>query len=257
MGFFRSLFDTAEPYVIPPVMSVRVDDLPLRSATEGYHFLFSCTVRYQQVRPGEPHSAPHDVARYAVARQAVQLAASTDLLSHSGLESMIASYVGSARYELNGQLRVWATNVVVRVADADVQAMHKQHELRREMELWRHQKEMECHERDHVARMLVDPRQTVAWWVSRNPQHIGQAMGMVEPLTQLSAAIHGSPPAASAEPPEPRDQLLDAMAELFAPMDEWNRALLGDQIAKTLDTFGQGELSARIRDLLGAPTLVD
>ncbi|QUQ71489.1 hypothetical protein [Kutzneria sp. CA-103260] len=241
------------PREVPPVQQVRIDDQGLRSATAGYDFRFSCVVFYQeQLRPGT-HPSVYGVARQSVVQHALELAARAELVDHVNFQNQLAAELGVPRYELNGALRVWAAEVVAVPAEADLQAVRRQRELERNLLEWQHQKEMERRERDFVAEMLREPQRAVAWWLSRNPQQVAQAVDMIEPLARLSATIHGRP----AAPPvlSPGDQLLAASERLFAPLDEWNRALLGDQLAKTLVAFGHVELAERLRTQLDAPGL--
>ncbi|EWM16378.1 hypothetical protein [Kutzneria sp. 744] len=253
---FKELFGNAQSHIIPLVREIRVDRLPIHSASPGYDFRLSCLVYYQQTRPGaEPHPATHEVARHAVAQQAAGVAAGVQLPDYMALQTQLAAMLGTARLELNGLLRVWAVEVVALPDEADLKAVQRQRELERDLLVWQHQKEMERRERDFVAEMLREPERAVAWWLSRNPQHVAQALDMVEPLRQLSSTIHGRPATAPAAT-SPEDRLLAASEQLFGPLDEWNRALLGDQLAKTLDTFGHAELAARLRDRLDAPGLV-
>ena len=253
---FKDLFGSAQSHIIPLVREVRVDRQPIRSRSQGYDFRLSCVVLYQQTRAGaEPHPAVHEVARHAIVQQAMAVAAGAELTDYAALQSQLASMLGMTRVELNGLLRVWATEVVARPDEADLKAVQRQRELERDLLGWEHQKEVERRERDFVAEMLREPERAVAWWLSRNPQQVTQAVDMVEPLRQLSATIHGrqsAPAVLSAE-----DQLLAASERLFGTLDEWNRALLGDQLAKTLTTFGHVDLAAHLRALLDAPDLVN
>lgn len=254
---FRDLFGAAQPHIIPPVREIRVDRLPVRSASHGYDFRLSCLVSYQQTRPGaEPHPATHEVARHAIAQQVVAVAGGVQLPDHAALQTQLAAMLGVARLELNGLLRVWATEVVMLPDEADLKAVQRQRELERDLLVWQHQKEMERRERDFIAEMLRDPEQAVAWWLSRNPQQVTQAIDMIEPLRRLSSTIHGRSPATPAAV-SAEEQLLTASGQLFGPLDEWNRALLGDQLAKTLTAFGHADLAARLRDQLDVPDLVN
>jgi len=253
----RELFDALfGPRELPPPMVFPVRDAELGSASAGFNFRFSCRVFSQPNRPGaEPHPSIYDVARHSVLQRAVEVARDAELTEREAVQNKLAAVLGGYRVELTGQLRVWADEVVVTVTDADLQAVRRKLDLDRELLDWRHKKEMERHERDFVAEMLRDPQLALAWWVSRNQQHIAQAADMMEPLRRLSDTVHGrSTPASAAVPPE--EQFLSAAETLFAPLDEWSRALLGSQLAKTLATFGQVDLADQIRLRLDTPGMV-
>ncbi|GAA3433030.1 hypothetical protein [Kutzneria kofuensis] len=253
-GFFAKFLATAEPYVMPPTWQGRIENVPVRSATQDYHFWFSCTVLHQLTHPGaQAHPAPLEAAKHGILRQVMPVAAAVELTGGAALQAQLATQLGVPCHELNGQLRVWATDVVVSVDDADLQAVHQRHDLQRKLQVWQHEKEMERRECEFTAEMLTDPNRAVAWWLSRNPQQVAQAVGMIEPIARLSAAIHG--PAEAPAEVSAEDQLLAAAEQLFAELDEWNRPLLGDQLAKTLATFGHADLAARLRDRLDAQGL--
>lgn len=250
---FEALFGPRE---LPPPMVIQLRDVELRSASSGFSFRFSCRVFSQQSRPGaEPHPSVYDVARHSVLQRAAEVAGQAELTDRDDVQHQLAAVLGGYRFELTGQLRVWADEVVLAVADADLQAVRRKLDLDRQLLDWRHQKELERHERDFVAEMLRDPQQALAWWVSRNQGQVAQAADMIEPLRRLSDTVHGR----SAPPPaamSPEEQFVAAAETLFAPLDEWSRALLGDQLAKTLATFGQADLAALVRQRLDTPGLV-
>lgn len=254
----RELFEVLfRPRVAAPPLSARIDDLGLRSGSRGYDFRFSCMVGYQQLRPArEPHPSLDEVARHSVLQRAAAMSVIVELPDHVSLQSQLVTMLGLPRYELDGLLQVWATEVSVVPVEADLQAVRRQRDLERELLDWRHTKELERQERDFVTEMLREPNAALAWWVSRNPQHVAQAMDMIEPLARLSDTVHGRTrahqPVMSTE-----DLFLATAAKLFAPLDEWSRALLGDQLAKTLATFGQADLADRVRQRLDTPGLVN
>jgi len=234
------------------VSRVRVDNVPMRSLTEPYSFEFSCTIEYLLVRRGQLHPALPEVARNGILQRVARVAAGARLTEAALLQTQLAAELGLGALEPTGELRVWATDVVVTAADADVQAVHQRHELQRKMQVWQYEREIERKARDFTAEMLAEPNLAVAWWLSHNPQQVTQALGMVEPIAQLSAAIHGRPAPDTVELTT-EDQLLAATETLFAGLDEWSRALLGDQLAKTLATFGQVDLAERVRQRLDTP----
>ncbi|MFI9384676.1 hypothetical protein [Kutzneria sp. NPDC052558] len=240
------------PRELPPPMVIQVHDVALPSASAGFNFRFSCRVFSQQNRRGaEPHPSVYDVARHSVLQRASDVAANAELTHRDDVQNHLAAVLGGYQLELNGQLRVWADGVAVAVTDADLQAVRRKLDLDRELLDWRHKKEVERQERDFVAEMLRDPQQALAWWVSHNKQQVAQAVDMIEPLTRLSDTVHGrAKPQAGVSPEE---QFLAAADVLFAPLDEWSRALLGNELAKTLDAFGQTSLADRLRERFDAP----
>jgi hypothetical protein len=254
--FFAKFLAMAKARGGVPTSQVRIENVPMRSATEPYNFGFSCTVVYQPTYLGaQSHAALSEVARNGILQQVAPVAAAARLTETTVVQAQLATQLGLPDQDPTGRLRVWAVDVVLTAAEADVQAVHQRYELQRKMQVWQYEKEIERRERDFTAEMLADPNRAVAWWLSRNPQQVAQAVGMIEPIARLSAAIHGRP-APDAVELSTEDQLLAATEQLFAPLDEWNRALLGDQLAKTLAAFGQVDLAARLRERLDAPRLV-
>jgi hypothetical protein len=251
--FFAKFLAMADSPGVGSTSQVRIENVPVRSATEPFNFGFSCTVVYQQTRLGaQSHAALPEVARNGILQQVAPVALTARLTETAVVQAQLATQLGLPDLDPTGRLQVWATDVVLTAADADVQAVHQRHELHRKMQVWQYEKEIERRERDFTAEMLTDPNRAVAWWLSRNPQHVAQAVDMVEPLTRLSDTVHSRARTAVA----PADQFLAAADQLFAPLDEWSRALLGDQLAKTLATFGQTELADQIRQRWDAPGLV-
>jgi hypothetical protein len=254
--FFAKFLAMADSQDVAPTSQVRIENVPVRSATEPYNFGFSCTVGYHQTQLGtQSHAALPEVARNGILQRVAPVAAAARLTETMVVQAQLATQLGLPSHDPSGRLRVWATDVVLTAAEADVQAVHQRHELQRKMQVWQYEKEIERRERDFTAEMLIDPKHAVAWWLSRNPQQVAQAVGMIEPIALLSAAIHGRPTPDTVEL-SAEDQLLAAAEQLFAPLDEFSRALLGDQLAKLLATFGQADLAALVRQRLDTPGAV-
>jgi hypothetical protein len=253
----RELFELLfRPRELPPPLLIQIREVRLGSASPGFDFRLSCRVFYQQNQPGaEPHPSVYDVARHSVLQRATEVASRAELTDREAVQSQLAAVLGGQWFELAGRLLVWADEVRLETSDADLQAVRRKHDLDRQLLDWRHKKEIERHERDFVAEMLREPNRALAWWVSCNPQQVAQAVDMIEPLTRLSDTVHGRISAAPAAM-SPEDQFLTAADQLFAPLDEWSRALLGDQLAKTLAQFGQTSLADGIRQRLDTPGVV-
>jgi hypothetical protein len=231
---------------------VRIDNMPIRSLTEPYSFGFSCTIGYQPARRGQPHPALPEVDKNGILQRVVRVAAGARLTEAALLQTQLSAELGLGSLEPTGELRVWATDIVVTAAPADVEAVQQRYELHRKMQVWQYEREIERKARDFTAEMLADPNRAVAWWLSHNPQQVVQAIGMVEPIARLSAIVHGQP-APDAVEPTSEDQLLAATEALFTDLDELSRALLGDQLAKTLAAFGQIDRAERVRERFDTP----
>ncbi|QSS92884.1 hypothetical protein [Streptomyces sp. M54] len=182
-----------EPPAEEPYQETRVVDAALPSATDGYDFLFSATVWW---RPAPDSVVPGDAVSPALAESSV-LSRALEVVRHE--EPRRSSF---ARYLLEGELCVplrdrsgrveaMAADVTLTLAPADRDRLRKLSDLRKDEEVWEHEREHERNKRRYLGDdVLKSPGSAVVWWLARHEDEIEKAVDMIGPLAQVSAAAN-------------------------------------------------------------------
>ncbi|MGW1103181.1 hypothetical protein [Streptomyces sp. NPDC002540] len=185
-----------EPPAAPteqPYQETRVVDAALPSAADGYDFLFSATVWW---RPVSDHAGRPDVASPALAVSSV-VSRALEVVRHE--EPGRASF---ARYLLEGELGVplpdrsgrvmaLAPDVTLTLAPADRERLRKLNDLRKDEEVWEHERQHERNKRRYLGDdVLKSAGSTVVWWLARHENEIEKAVDMIGPLAQIAAAAN-------------------------------------------------------------------
>ncbi|WP_329022940.1 hypothetical protein [Streptomyces sp. NBC_00690] len=231
-----------EPLAAPteqPYQETRVNDAALPSAADGYDFLFSATVRW---RPTSHHSDRSDGAYLALAVSSVVNRA-LEVVRHE--EPGRASF---ARYLLEGELGVpipdrrgrvqaMATDVTLALALADRERLRKLNDLRKDEEIWEHERQHERNKRRYLGDdVLKSAGSAVVWWLARHENEIEKAVDMIGPLAQIAAAANDD------EVPELFRHLLvppaHARSEAAAGGPLWDRSGQGGGMFSREDEVG-------------------
>lgn len=284
-----------EPPAAPaelPYQETRVIDTALPSAVDGYDFLFSASVWW---RPLSDHVDGADGAAPALAASSV-VSRALEVVRHEkpGRESF-------ARYVLEGELSValpdrsgritaLAADVRLALAPADRERLRKLNDLRKDEELWEHERQHERNKRRYLGDdVLKTAGSAVVWWLARHENEIEKAVDMIGPLAQIAAAANDeevpelfrhllvAPAGARSEAmvggplwdgydqgeeetltreedvtPSDRLLLLLAAVGLKPDMDEWT--VLIHRVVRSLEITGQYEAAEEIRrNLLETP----
>lgn len=236
-----------------PLQETRVIDAALPSATGGYDFLFSATVRWKAL---PDHADRSDSASPALAASSV-VSRAREVVRHE--EPGRASY---AQYLLDGELgillpdrnervKALAADVTLTLAPADRERLRKLNDLRKDEEIW----EYEClHERNKRRYLgddvLKSAGSAVVWWLARHENEIEKAVHMIGPLAQIAAAANDE------EVPELFRHLLvppvGARSEATVGGPLWDEGGLGGEMSDRAEEVG---VSDRLRLLLTAAGL--
>lgn len=252
----------------PSPQHTRVTDVPLPTNMGDYQFRFSAVVSWVR----EPHVPPLNVDLGTLATRNVLDRAVTRTREYSPENYALATI------ELNAHLAervaianghyVWASEVTLRLSDADARRLEEMAALRKDKALWELRRSREMLARDFVGReVLSDPGTAVKWWFGR---HLDQAdapktaVRDIADLRRLTAAAHnkdtpvwdsGEPPAlppAPLPPPlpvtpgpaphvDPREQFDDAVNRLAGDLDPAVRDTLRRRLDDVLRTYGLAE----------------
>lgn len=288
---------TPESPAEPPFQETRVENVSLPSSMTGYKFLFSATVWW---RPQQSGSRPFhaDLAGQAsewVLSRARAVTAHEDPGHVDLAEHRLNGALGAAMPNGAGSVTALAAHVTLTLHETDREQLEKLAELRKLEDIWEKQRHYERSKREYIGGdVLKSPGSAVVWWLARHDDEIAQAMDMIGPLAQLSAAANDMevpepfrhlvsqafadyseelPEYESAEPiEEPRFFMPDPEPETTEPDDVIDHivSLLKDlgftegsadwkvyvhRIANSTEASGHPEAAARIRrDLLAQPS---
>jgi hypothetical protein len=132
-----------------------VADVRLPSASPDFQFSFSAVVQWSTVVPGSRHADLGAVAVHALLERARALTATQQVTEESLNQHRLAATLGEPALDEKGQVRCWATEVRLRLPDADQK--HLQH--------------LATYRRDNCA---IDPRREPAATERRDQPSIDQ-----------------------------------------------------------------------------------
>ncbi|WP_252991160.1 hypothetical protein [Streptomyces viridosporus] len=245
-----------EPPAAPveqPYQETRVIDAALPSAMDGYDFLFSATVRW---KPVPDHTGRSDDASPALAAASV-VSRAREVVRHEE-----PGRAGFAQYLLDGELgillpdrnervKALAVDVTLTLAPADRERLRKLNDLRKDEELWEHERQHERNKRRYLGDdVLKSAGSAVVWWLARHENEIEKAVHMIGPLAQIAAAANDE------EVPELFRHLLvppvGARSEATVGGPLWDEGGLGREMFDREEEVG---VSDRLRLLLTAAGL--
>ncbi|MER7248716.1 hypothetical protein [Kribbella sp. NPDC000426] len=187
----------------PP--SRTVSDVRLPSASPDFQFSFSAVVQWSTVLSGSRHADLGAVAVDALLERARSLTARQQVTEESLNQHRLAALLGEPALDEKGQVRSWATEVRLRLPDADhkhllhLAALHRREQttlLERRME-----QDKRAYLKDDV---FATPGSAAVWWLVNHPGDVETALGLLDTLAELSAAANDLPIRTSAEEIERR-----------------------------------------------------
>lgn len=187
------LLEPDRPIEEPERWERAVCAVALPSAEEDYDFLFSATVRWcpLPVAPDAPQinagalavDAVLDRARHIAALHPPHRASLTQHYLHGALATMLP--------DPTGRVTAMADGVGLRLSDADEERLRKLSTVRKDEEIWEHERNWERNKRAYLSNdVLKDPGSAVVWWMARNDDAIEKTVHLIGPLAQLSSAAH-------------------------------------------------------------------
>ncbi|MEV4267108.1 hypothetical protein [Kribbella sp. NPDC049584] len=176
----------------PP--SRTVSDVRLPSASPDFQFSFSAVVQWSTVLSGSRHADLGAVAVDALLERARSLTARQQVTEESLNQHRLAALLGEPALDEKGLVRSWATEVRLRLPDADhkhllhLAALHRREQttlLERRME-----QDKRAYLKDDV---FATPGSAAVWWLVNHPGDVEAALGLLDTLAELSAAANDLP----------------------------------------------------------------
>ncbi|MFI5713389.1 hypothetical protein [Kribbella sp. NPDC051620] len=184
--------DREPVFTAPPTRTVAGVRLP--SASPDYHFHFSAIVQWSPVITGLRHADLGSVAVDALLSRAKALTASQQPSEEALNQHRLASLLGEPDIDEKGQVRTWATEVRLKLPDADFKHLQNITALQRRAQTLLLERQLEQEKRAYLRDdVLATPGSAVVWWLANNPGEVAQCVDLLGTLTRLSAAANDVP----------------------------------------------------------------
>ncbi len=190
----------AEDAVIPEIPRVTerrhaVVGARLPSTDPDYPFVFSATVCWNPAphRLGIRHTNPEALAVDAILDRAIEVTSAQPPTEHVLAGHRLAATLGAVLADKTGQVVAWAEAIAIALPDGDEQRLHAISELRKQEQMWDHERAFERSVRTYLtSEVLVSPGTAVVWWLSRHMDQVEETARLIGPLTQLTAAAQNT-----------------------------------------------------------------
>ncbi|TMU89932.1 SdpI family protein [Streptomyces sp. DASNCL29] len=270
-----------------------VSEVALPSAVPDYDFLFSATIRWcpGDSRADAPYINPGALAVDAVLDRARRITAAQPPHRSSLTQHQLNGALGTMVPDPSGRVKALAEDVTLRLSEADIERLHKLSTVRKDEEVWEHERNYERNKRAYLGEdVFKDTGSAVVWWMAKNDDHVEKAVNLIGPLAQLSSAannteiperfrhlVSGFPPERERERPDSRpspddlfydapfltarafdeasvtDLMERAMDLLGLEEDSDGRAMLGRRIADALRAQGHADIAEEVRRRFDEP----
>ncbi|MBV2153002.1 hypothetical protein [Kitasatospora sp. SUK 42] len=177
----------------PPWERTRVVGVALPSLVPDYDFHFSATVWWRPVpnATGLVHADPAGLAVETVLERARavterEVPGRLDLLQHR-----LNGVLGTQSQDRSRLVEAMGGRVELGLSEDDRRRLGKLSEVRKTEEVWEHERRHEQNKRAYLGDdVLKSPGSAVVWWLARNDDRITEAVDLIGPLAQLSAAAN-------------------------------------------------------------------
>lgn len=271
------------PFVPPPPPVVRpfaasLQGVPLPSADADYRFLLYATVCWRIRIDGADQLYPHpeELAKRIVIERASQLTAHEPPGAYDLVQHRLATALAVVVQDHTGSVDVWAQGVSLGLPNEDLERQHRLATARKNAQVWAHEIDQQRNVRSYLRNdVLGDTGSAVIWWLSQDPKQVQQAVEMIPPLAELTAAANNrnadatpdilnggghaqEPPLFSPPPAASREDIaansVGSIADLlFTANAGPERSRFADHIARLVEHYGAADLAARIRLDFDAP----
>lgn len=185
----------AEPAAANPeaIDDAQLPGVPVPSAEPDYDFLLSATIRWTRIPDGTGVRVenPPDVMRNLVLSHAGQLTRALPPGNPLLAQHRLAAELGVRRADGSGQFEYWAEQVAVTLAAEDADRLRTLATLRKDREVWEQQRRFEIDKREYLrSDALRTPGSAVIWQLAKDPDKVAETVGLIGPLTELSAAAN-------------------------------------------------------------------
>ena len=175
--------------VFPGPPSRTVSDIRLPSASADYQFSFAAVVQWSTVLPGTRHADLGSVAVDALLQRAKAKTATLQPGDESLNQHRLAALLGEPDLDEKGQVRMWATEVRLKLPDADMKHLAHVSALRRREQTSLLERRLEQGKRSYLKDdVLATPGSAVVWWLANNPGEVEKCVDLLDTLSRLSAA---------------------------------------------------------------------
>ncbi|MFJ9517634.1 hypothetical protein ACIRPK_05080 [Kitasatospora sp. NPDC101801] len=176
-----------------PWEETRVDDVALPTRVPDYDFRFSATVWWRPIpnTTGLLHVDPASLAVETVLNRARELTEREtpermDLVVHR-----LNSLLGTQGRDAHELVEAMGGRVELRLPADDRDRLGKLSSVRKTEEVWEHERRFEQSKRAYLGNdVLKSPGSAVVWWLARHDDQVTEAVDMIGPLAQLSAAAN-------------------------------------------------------------------
>ncbi len=176
----------------PP--SRTVADVRLPSASPDFQFSFSAIVQWSTVLSGSRHADLGAVAVDALLDRARALTVRQQVTEESLNQHRLAALLGEPALDEKGQVRSWATEVRLRLPDADQKHLQHLAALHRREQTTLLERRMEQDKRAYLKDdVFATPGSAAVWWMVNHPGEVETALGLLDTLAELSAAANDLP----------------------------------------------------------------
>ena len=176
----------------PP--SRTVADVRLPSASPDFQFSFSAIVQWSTVLSGSRHADLGAVAVDALLDRARSLTARQQVTEESLNQHRLAALLGEPALDEKGLVRSWATEVRLRLPDADQKHLQHLAALHRREQTTLLERRMEQDKRAYLKDdVFATPGSAAVWWLVNHPGDVEAALGLLDTLAELSAAANDLP----------------------------------------------------------------
>ncbi|MEU3713681.1 hypothetical protein [Streptomyces catenulae] len=186
--------------VEPPFNERRLERVRLASARPDYTFVFSATVWWRPLHgdagPAQPGLA--DLAESTVLSLAQAVVGQEAPERWETAHHRLQGEIGCRRTDSSDRITVLADGISLTLDEDDRVRLEKLAQLRKEEDDWERHRDFERNRRAYLGdEVLKTPGSAVVWWLTRHDERVKDAVNMIGPLAQLSAAANDT------EIPEP------------------------------------------------------
>lgn len=255
-----------------------IPDIALPSAVPDYDFHFSATAYWRPARGSrKQHENPGALAAETIVLRARTITAVEHPNNVGIVQHRLAGALGAVRPDPTGGVEAWADHVQLTLSEADRERLRRLSGVRKDEDLWEHERNHERRQRDYLGEVLTSMGNTVIWWLARKDHNVEDTVRLLGTLARLCAAANyaqvpepvpnGSFPDGSrqttwflpnglaATPFSDARPVVSRAGALMDTLDfvDDRRALFTRNLAQLIEKFGKPDQAEEIRGYFNAP----
>jgi hypothetical protein len=172
-----------------------ISGMSLASAQPDYRFVFSTTVHWRPTSSSvaPPHANLSALAGNAIIGRAYEITRLEQPGDYEIVEHKLNAELGRIVPDRTGQVENWAVQVTLTLPAADIERLHKLSEVRKNEQVWEHERNHERSRRAYLAEdVLKSPGSAIVWWLARDFSQVRETVALIGTLAQLSAAANNT-----------------------------------------------------------------